>query len=186
MSTELTPEAGLLLISPPMVKDPNFKRSVVLLCEHTPDGSFGLILNRPLGVQLAEVLELLGNGEHPLLQGGPVQTDTLHFLHTCGEDIPGNVPIADGIFWGGEFDVMKVFLRTGEISPRHARFYLGYAGWGPGQLDREIDEGGWILAPANEGAVFWTDPADLWRTVLRGMGSEYAMLANFPEDPRLN
>lgn len=170
-----------------MVLDPNFKRTVVLLCEHTPDGSFGLVLNRPLGIHLSDVVELVGDQpRHPLLQGGPVQTDTLHFLHTYGDDIPGHIPVTNGIFWGGEFEVLKGLLQSGEISQRDVRFYLGYSGWAAGQLDSELDQGGWILAPAGESAVFETEPAELWRTVLRGMGSEYAMLANFPEDPRLN
>lgn len=186
VSTELSPEPGLLLIAPPVVQDPNFKRSVVLLCEHTPEGSFGLILNRPLGIQLTEVLELVGDLEHGLLQGGPVQTDTLHFLHTYGEDVPSNIPVTDGIFWGGDFDVMKVLLESGEISQRDVRFYLGYAGWTSGQLNEEIEQGGWILAPGSEAAVFDAEPSNLWRSILRGMGSEYAVLANFPEDPRLN
>ncbi len=186
MSTELSPEPGVLLIAPPLVQDRNFKRTVVLLCEHSPDGSCGLILNRPLDVQLTDVLELAGDLEHTLLQGGPVQTDTLHFLHTYGEDVPSNIPVAEGIFWGGDFSVMKGLLQNGEIAQRGVRFYLGYAGWAPGQLDDEIDQDGWILAPASDTAVFDTEPSTLWRTILRGMGSKYAVLANFPEDPRLN
>lgn len=169
-----------------MVRDPNFQRSVVLICEHTPDGSFGLILNRPLGVQLTEVLQLVAHRDHPLLQGGPVQSDTLHFLHTYGDDIPGTVHVADEIYWGGDFEVMKALLESGEISRRDVRFYLGYAGWGTGQLVDEIEQGGWILTEGTGRFVFEIDPDDLWRTVLRGMGSEYAVLANFPEDPRLN
>ena len=183
---DIVPRAGALLIAPPMMHDPNFRRTVVLLCEHTPEGSFGLILNRPLGVQLAEVVRGIGDPALSIGQGGPVQTDTLHFIHTCGDVIPGTVPISSGIYWGGDFDVMKLLIETKQVSQSDARFFLGYAGWSPGQLLDEIDQGGWIVTAGSAGSVFDTDPEDLWRGILRGMGDEYAILANFPEDPRLN
>lgn len=186
MPTEPAPKPGRLLIAPPVVQDVNFRRSVVLICEHDEDGSFGLILNRPLGIQLKEVLELIGDQQHPLLQGGPVQTDTLHFLHTYGNDVPGHIPVMDGVFWGGDFEVMKALIETGEISHLDVHFYLGYAGWGPGQLEHEIEEGGWFLAQGDARFIFGTEPNELWRTVLRSMGGDYAVLANFPDDPRLN
>ncbi|MEX0821088.1 MAG: YqgE/AlgH family protein [Rhodothermales bacterium] len=186
MSTDLSLQPGRLLIAPPVVQDPNFKRSVVLLCEHTPDGSFGLILNRPMGIRLAEVIELIGNREYALLQGGPVQTDTMHFLHTYGDDIPGHIPVREDVFWGGDFEIMKALIETGEISQRDVRFYLGYAGWGAGQLEHEAEEGGWIVADGDGRFVFDAEPERLWRTILRELGGEYAVLANFPEDPRLN
>ena len=180
------PKPGVILVAPPMMHDPNFRRSVVLLCEHTPDGSFGLILNRPLGVQLAEVVRGIEGHEYPLGQGGPVQTDTLHFLHTCGELVPEAIPVGHGIFWGGDFEVMKLLIETGQTSATEARFFLGYSGWSAGQLLDEIDQGGWIMSNGDARAVFESDPGALWRRILRKMGGEYAILSNFPEDPRLN
>ena len=183
---ERIPKPGVILVAPPMMHDPNFRRSVVLLCEHTPEGSFGLILNRPLDVQLAEVIQGIGGLEHPLGQGGPVQTDTLHFLHTCGELVPEAIPIGNGIYWGGDFDVMKLLIETGQASAAEARFFLGYSGWSPGQLLEEIEQGGWIISSGDPRAVFEPDPRKLWRHILRTMGGEYAILSTFPEDPRLN
>lgn len=185
-SRDIIPKPGVFLIAPPMMHDPNFRRSVVFLCEHSREGSFGLILNRPLGVHLAEVVRGIDEREMLIGQGGPVQTDTLHFIHTCGDLVPETVPVSNGIYWGGDFDILRLLIETKQVSQDDIRFFLGYAGWSAGQLLDEIDQGGWIVAPAAATSVFRTHPDDLWRSVLRGMGAEFAILANFPEDPRLN
>lgn len=169
-----------------MMLDPNFRRTVVLVCEYTTEGAFGLILNRPLDVSLAEVIPGIANRELSLLQGGPVQADTLHFIHTRGDLVPGTISVSDGIYWGGEFEAMKMLVDTGEVTAADVRFFLGYAGWSAGQLADEVEQGGWILSQGDERLIFDAEPSDLWRKVLRTMGDEYAVLANFPEDPRLN
>ena len=182
----LQPGPGVLLVAPPMLHDPNFRRTVVLLCEHGEDGSFGLILNRPLSLQLEEVLEDFAGLDDTLCLGGPVQPNTLHYLHRLGNAVPDTTSISTGISWGGDFEVLKQRLRTEADRSEFFRFFLGYAGWSPGQLDDEIEQGGWFLTRAHEALVFHEDPDRLWRTVLRSMGAEYAMLANFPDDPRMN
>jgi putative transcriptional regulator len=183
--SDLKPVPGVLLIAPPMLRDRNFWRSVVLLCEHGPDGSFGLILNRPLTLALNEVLSDL-EGENMISLGGPVQQNTLHFLHRHGDLVAEAIPIIDGVHWGGDFDAIKTLVQTEVASPQDLRFFLGYAGWSPGQLEEEIGAGGWFIAYADDVYVFPEDPENLWRTVLRRMGGEYALLANFPDDPRMN
>ena len=179
-------QPGTLLIAPPMMHDPNFRRTVVLLCEHGGEGSFGLVLNRPLEVSLHELMRGVAPRETSISMGGPVQPDTLHFIHRHGDVLPQTVSILDGIYWGGDFDLLKVLIENGQTSPRDLRFFLGYSGWSAGQLESEIEAGGWILARADASAIFTTDPSALWRTVLRSLGGEYALLANFPEDPRSN
>src|SRR5690554_1503559 len=181
---ELSP--GILLVAPPPLLDPNFRRSVVLLCEHGEEGSFGLILNRPLTLQLSEVLEGMEQYEDPLLLGGPVQPNTLHFLHRYGDIVTDAVSLVDGIYWGGDFEVVKALVQSRQTTGNELRFYLGYAGWSPDQLATEIELGGWILTKADASLIFSEEPGRLWRTVLRSMGGEYALLANFPDDPRLN
>ncbi len=182
---EIVPAPGVLLIAPPMMLDPNFRRSVVLLCEHGPDGSFGLILNRPLALKLSDVLDDLG-GDDQVSLGGPVQQDTLHFLHRHGDLVTDSIAVFDGVHWGGDFEAVKTLVQTHDATPQDLRFFLGYAGWSPGQLDEEIALGGWFLARADEVLIFADPPGALWRTVLRRMGGQYALLANFPDDPRLN
>ena len=178
---------GTLLISAPMMQDPNFRRTVVLLCEHQPgEGTFGLTLNRELDVQLGDVLDDVVAYDPPLYLGGPVQRETLHYLHTRPDDIPGGVSLPDDVTWGGNFEVVQQIAKDGYASPDDLRFFLGYAGWGPGQLEAELDEEAWILAPGGADLIFDVAPDALWRTVLRRMGGEYAVLANFPDDPRMN
>jgi putative transcriptional regulator len=182
---DLTP--GTLLISAPMMQDPNFRRTVVLLCEHQPgEGTFGLTLNRKLDVQLGDVLEDFVAYDPPLYLGGPVQRETLHYLHTRSDEIPGGVSLPGNVTWGGNFEIVQQLAKAGDASADDLRFFLGYAGWGPGQLEAEMDEEAWIPAPSAPDLIFDTAPDQLWRTILRRMGGEYAVLANFPDDPRMN
>lgn len=184
MNPPLALRPGILLVAPPMLRDPNFWRTVVLLCAHDAEGSFGLILNRPVTLTLRDVLEVPVN--YPLSLGGPVQPDTLHILHQLGETIPNAQQVTDGVYWGGEVEALLEKLRTDPPEPERIRCFLGYAGWAPGQLEAEYEAGGWLVVPAQAHHVFQNDPLQLWRQVLRSMGGEYALLANFPEDPRLN
>ena len=184
--SDIDPAPGVLLIAPPLLNEPTFRRTVVLLCEHGPEGSFGLILNRPLSLQLGEVMDGMDTYPDPLSLGGPVQPNTLHFLHRFGETVPGAIAVLEGVYWGGEFEVLKLLVETQETTAQELRFFLGYAGWSPGQLAGEIEQGGWILSHTHDGFVFPEAPAQLWRTILRSKGGEYAILANFPDDPRMN
>lgn len=184
--SDLTPAAGVILIAPPMMQDPTFRRSVVLLCEHGVDGSFGLILNRSVTLQLADVVEGMELYRGPLSMGGPVQPETLHFLHRFGDQIGETTEVIDDVFWGGDFEAVQKMVQSRETSADDIRFFLGYAGWSPGQLDAEIEQDSWILTPSNASMIFQEAPDKLWTTILRRMGGEYALLANFPDDPRMN
>lgn len=176
---------GSLLLAPPESEDPNFRRTVVLICEHSDEGSFGLILNRPLKLHLDEVLED-DLPAQPLGLGGPVQQNTLHYLHRFGDRVSGSIEIADDVFWGGDFESIRRILGEEHEAGSDLRLFLGYAGWAAGQLGEEMALGGWLLAQVKPEYVFAPDPHLLWRAVLRGMGGKYAVLANFPDDPRLN
>ncbi len=184
--SDLTPSAGVILIAPPMMQDLTFRRSVVLLCEHGVDGSFGLILNRNVELQLADVVEDMELYHGPLSMGGPVQPDTLHFLHRFGDRVGETTQLTDDVFWGGDFEIIQEMVQQEETTSDELRFFLGYAGWSPGQLDAEVEQDSWIVTPADASMVFTGDPDLLWAKILRRMGGEYALLANFPDDPRLN
>ena len=184
--SDMAPVTGAILIAPPMMQDPNFRRTVVLLCEHGVDGSFGLILNRTISLNLTDVVEGMDLYEGPLCMGGPVQPNTLHVLHRYGESAGESIELGDGVFWGGDFETIKAKVENEATSAEQIRFFLGYAGWTPGQLDAEIEQDGWIIAPSELSIVFPDDPEQLWTQTLRRMGGEYALLANFPDDPRMN
>ena len=180
------PKAGNFLLSEPFMPDTNFKRSVVLLCDHKDKGSVGFVINKPLNLKLNDVLDNFPEFNAGLYFGGPVQTDTLHFIHNLGDKISDSVCIGDGLYWGGNFEAIRLLIETKQASPFSFRFFLGYAGWGPGQLKDELGENAWIMAPANPGYIFKVRPDELWRNVLKEMGGQYRIMANFPESPQLN
>ena len=179
-------EPGTLLVAAPVMDDPNFRRTVVLLCDHGKEGSFGLVLNQPTDASLGDVMEGYFVDDPPLFLGGPVQRETLHFVHRYADVIPESISVLPDVNWGGTYDAVESLLQNGDTSDEDIRFFLGYTGWSPGQLQREVEQNGWILTRARAEWVFETAPHTLWRTVMRAMGGEYALLSTYPEDPRMN
>lgn len=179
-------KAGRLLISEPFMQDPYFKRSVVLLTEHSDNGSFGLILNKPIPMYLNEAIENAPLFDSRLALGGPVQKETLHYLHLLGDRIPNSTEVMDGVFWGGDFDAIKELMLSGELQPGNIRLFVGYSGWAEGQLNSEMESKSWIVASAKKDLLFSEKPELLWSSILESMGTPYNYLVNLPEDPRLN
>ncbi len=179
-------EPGILLIADPFLKDPNFKRTVVFLCEHQEEGSFGFVLNKSYEYTLNELVSGLDDLKIPVFYGGPVQIDTIHFLHQYTDLIPGGFEITDGIFWGGDFETAINLIRNKEIDPQRIRFYIGYSGWGSGQLSDELKEKSWLTVQANRKIIFHKKADDIWKDSLRLLGGDYEMMINFPIDPQLN
>ncbi len=161
-------------------------RSVVLLCEHNEEGSFGLLLNKKFNLSLGELVPELEKTDIPVFVGGPVQGDTLHFLHAYPQEIPGGIEVADNIYWGGDFEMLKDYLKRNALDITNIRFYLGYSGWGTNQLSDELESKSWITTPAKRNIVFHKTPGDIWKDSLMLMGSNYSMMTNFPIDPQLN
>lgn len=174
-----TPASGFLLVASPDLGDPNFAKAVVLMLAHGDEGSFGLILNRPLGRTLGDVLDGLDprGAQVPLLQGGPVQLDRVQFVVGGGEHGHALIP---GVHVGVDLDEAV----SGEPRPVHA--YAGYSGWGRAQLERETEEGSWIVAPASAAHVFEIPADALWAHVLRELGGEYAWMGMSDGDPGAN
>ena len=183
----MDPAPGTLLVAHPMLTDPNFRRGVVLLCQHEPEsGSFGLVLNRRLPHPMNEAIVGFDAFDTELFQGGPVQPETLHVLHRNGSLIEGSVRVADDVYWGGDPEMIRLAVETGLAPLESFRFYIGYAGWGDEQLRSELEEEAWFLHGVRAAHLFDENPDRLWRVVLREMGGEYAVLSTFPDDPRLN
>ncbi len=177
---------GILLISDPFLQDPNFMRTVVLVCEHNSEGSVGFVLNRQYDANVGMVLETLSFCDYPLFYGGPVQPDTLHFVHCRPDIVSDSVDIGNGIFWGGNLETVAGHLKAGELSREDIRFFIGYSGWGEAQLDMETDTKSWILRAASSDLVFRTEADAIWRTSLKELGGEYEQMINYPIDPQLN
>ena len=180
-------KAGNLLIADPFLKDPNFQRTVVLLCDHQAEtGTIGFVINRKFGKTIGELMSQLEACPLPVYYGGPVQTDTIHFLHTCPHLITDGLPVGNGIYWGGDFETAAQLLRNNEIDAGAIRFYLGYSGWGEEQLVDEINEKTWLTTEANTGLVFHKNVSLIWQDALRQLGGKYEQLIHYPLDPQLN
>ncbi|MHA6247891.1 YqgE/AlgH family protein [Pontibacter sp. CAU 1760] len=185
--TTIKPQNGSLLISEPFLGDPNFERTVILLCNHSEaEGSFGLVLNRVSNLKLSDVLDIDQESfDVDLGVGGPVQYNTLHYVHRL-PDLPQAVKLDDGLFWGGDFELLRTMISTGLINKDDIKFFLGYSGWTAGQLQEEIDKNVWIVNNNAANKLFNLDADNLWSSVLREMGGKFKVLSNYPVDPRLN
>ena len=192
--------AGRLLVATPVLGDPNFRRTVVLVVEHEPEqGTLGVVLNRPTEVQVEQVLEPwteLVTGPSVVFRGGPVSPNSalaLALAHVPGTDEPvgwhplegGAQPIPGAVARLGLVDLeAPPELLAGGITS--LRVFAGYAGWGPGQLQAEIEEGAWYVLAGEPTDAFLAEPERLWPEVLRRQGGEFAIVATYPDDPLLN
>lgn len=178
---------GQLLISRPVVKDPNFTRTVIYMIEHTDEGSAGVVLNRPSDIPVAEILEpwaRLATDPRVVFLGGPVGTDAAVCLGEArtGHEPSGWSEISEGI---GLID-LDMGIEIAIRSVRRMRIFVGYAGWSSGQLESEIESDGWFIAGALNDDVFSHDPKLLFRDVMRRQRGDAALMATFPDDPELN
>lgn len=183
-SRQITP-GDLLIASPLHQFGDEFNRTVILICLHGPDGTLGLIVNRPTDVTLDHVLEQ-DLGRDVVHYGGPVGQDCLTYLHRYGDQIQESQHVMDETFFCGDFDQTISVINSLPNQGRKIRFFLGHSGWAPGQLKEELDQDFWFMTRGNSDLIFKCDPSKLWQLVLRKMGGEYAILANFPRDPALN
>ena len=134
----IEPGPGILLIADPFLKDPNFLRTVIFLCDHKQESSFGFVLNRQYENTLDELIPELEGHKIPVFYGGPVEIDTIHFLHQYPDEIPGGQEVLKGIYWGGDFDAVINFIKNENFDKDKIRFYIGYSGWGDGQTWRSL------------------------------------------------
>jgi putative transcriptional regulator len=180
------PDAGKILIANPFLRDPNFFRSVVLLCEYREEGSFGFIFNKLFTQTLDELMPDVTIKKLPVYFGGPVQLDTIHFLHSVPDLIEGGFKILPDIYWGGDFERAIELLNMGMIDTNQIKMFIGYSGWDKGQLDGELKENSWIISRGTKGLVFDEMEKNIWSQSLREMGNGFASMANYPPDPSLN
>jgi putative transcriptional regulator len=189
MISQLQPTVGRLLISEPFLLDANFKRSVVLIMEQEEEeGTMGFILNQRSTLLLKDIISDMGeHADFPVYFGGPVEMDTVHFIHRCPEQLLGAQEIAKGIYWGGNFETLKILVQNNSIKAEDIKFFLGYSGWGSGQLAQEMLENTWIVSDQyHPDVVFSDNEENLWREVIINLGPKYAHVSNFPSDPNLN
>jgi putative transcriptional regulator len=175
---------GKLLIASPALTDPNFARSVVLMTEHSEDGAMGIVLNRPAETSASELMPSLESiaGTDPLFIGGPVQPQAVVLLAEFSDpDAAAWIVVADVGLASSQSDFSEL-----DDAVRRGRFYAGYSGWGPGQLELELEIESWIIEPPLPTELFPDDPESLWSDVLERKGGSYSLISRMPDDPSMN
>lgn len=185
-SNNVEPEKGKILISEPFLLDYYFKRSVVLLAEHNEEGSFGLIINKPIDIKFNSVIKDFPDFNSRIYLGGPVQNENIYFIHTLGEQIDGSLKIMEGLFWGGDLEQVKEMILLKKIGPDDIRFFVGYSGWVSKQLEGELKRNSWLVSSTDINQVMQTNPNTLWNDSVLSLGGNYAYWVNFPSDPGHN
>ncbi len=179
-------KSGSVLLSEPFMADPNFKRAAVLLCEHGDEGSVGFIFNKKLDVRVDELISEFPEFDAPVYFGGPVQTDTIHYIHNQGELLEDSRKVADGVWWGGDFEKLKFLISSNLITPVDIRFFVGYSGWSEGQLMEEMSYGSWVVADMHPNYVFKSQPDMLWSQIMANKGDAFSVIATMPDTANWN
>ncbi len=180
-------EVGKILIAQPFMDDPNFKRSVIGLTEHTNEGTVGFILNKPMNTKLTDLMTALNTDEdYDVYFGGPVSMDTVHYVHNVGDLLEESIQVSKGIYWGGNFKKLIFLMESGLINKKNIRFFVGYSGWTDGQLAGELASGSWIMSDWHANYSFQSNSDKLWPETLAHKGSVYSVIAQIPTDSSNN
>lgn len=185
-ANDLKPSKGKILISEPLLADNYFKRAVVLLAEHNEEGSFGIIMNKPIDNKFNEIVADFPEYSGHLFLGGPVSNSSLFFIHTLGELVDNSLKIMDGLYWGGDIESVRELMLLKQVRSNQIRFCVGYSGWGSKQLEDELLRNSWLVSGLPADILMNTEPDNLWEYALKKMGNEYSYWENFPTDPGLN
>ncbi len=180
------PKPGRVLVSEPFLTDIYFKRAVIFITEHSPEGTVGFVLNKPVDLQLNDAIKDFPVANAHISLGGPVNTDNIHFIHRYGERIPNAVQVTDDLWWGGDFDKLKELIEVEGYDEKLLRFFLGYSGWSEGQLENELLENFWIVSQINSQAIMKRSNDDIWRESLESLGEHMQVWANSPLNPSFN
>lgn len=186
-TNHVVPSRGKVLISEPFLYDEMFGRSVILLVDHSTDGTMGLVLNKPIPLSLNDVLkEFKDISNIPIYKGGPLSTDTLFYLHTL-KDVEDSLQIGKGVYLNGDFDAIRRYILQGNDIDGKIRFFLGYSGWEHDQLCQEIEENTWLIGSTSIASLMnEKGSAELWKNVLGQLGGKYEIWSRFPQIPTLN
>ena len=179
-------QSGSLLLAEPFMLDPNFKRSVILICENTPEGTNGFIINRTIDLKIHELIPDFPESQSQVYFGGPVSTDSLHFIHNVGDLIDQSLEICPGVYWGGDFEKLKFLMKTEVVKDHNVKFFVGYSGWSEGQLSEELKEGSWIVDFMDTNYLFKMKAYNLWPSILHNKGNTFTVIARMPESTSLN
>ena len=183
--TRIQPAEGRVLVSDPSLSDFYFSRSVVLLTELNEKGAVGFVLNKPVQASLSELLDGFPSFQANISVGGPVNPNSVHYLHTLGDLVPGATHLFDNLFWGGDFDTLKSLIRNGMVTSKQVKFFFGYSGWAADQLKGEMASDSWVVTTLDV-ATIMASGHDLWKSTVENLGEEFKVWLNYPENPSMN
>lgn len=178
---------GSALLGEPFMMDENFKKAVIIICEHSPEqGTLGFVINKITQLHLSDLFDDIEIENIHIYSGGPCEEDTLHYIHTYGLEITNSIDIGNGLYWGGDFNDVKRILLENQYEKEHIRFFIGYSGWQYEQLMDEIKEHTWVINNRTSQPLLSYEYDTLWNSILVEMGGAYKILSTYPENPILN
>ena len=178
-------KGSLLVAEPSILHDDSFNRSIILLTEHNENSSVGFILNRHLTYTVNDIIPEI-DCSFKIYQGGPVEQDNLYFIHKIPELIPNSIKVSENMYWGGNFESLKILLQEKEIKNTQIRFFLGYTGWSKIQLEEEISDNSWFVSENDFENILSADNKSLWKNKLMQKGGAYKIWANATDNINLN
>jgi putative transcriptional regulator len=185
-TNNVAPQKGRILIAEPFLPGSYFSRSVVFLVAHSDKGTVGFILNKEIEFELRDVFPDFPDFEARVFLGGPVSTDSIYYIHKLGKKLPGSINVLGDLYWGGDFDALKMQIAAGKVQPDEIHFFLGYSGWDEGQLEDELKGDSWLVTDVDEVAVMSEVHDESWTEFAKKAGSRYSFWEKFPEDPTYN
>ena len=183
----IRPKKGNLLIAEPaIIGDVSFNRSIVLLADHSEEGSIGFILNKPLEYSINDLIPEV-EATFKVYNGGPVEQDNLYFIHKVPQLIPNSIEISLGIYWGGDFTKVAELIKNDTIKENDIKFFLGYSGWDSHQLENELKASSWVVTEnVYKKNIIEKDYETFWKEKMLELGGEYSIWSNAPENPSYN
>ena len=179
-------QGKLIVSTPSILGDFNFRRSVILLSSHKTSGSIGFILNKKLNYKLNDIVEDI-NIKFPLFYGGPVEQDNLFYLHRLGNVIPDSIKINSSLSWNGDFKFVTKLINENKLKVNDIRFFLGCSSWSNGQLEKELDEKSWEpFEIVSTEKVLKMKIQNMWKKCMISLGGKYRVWSNAPENPNFN
>jgi putative transcriptional regulator len=186
MVTTKPKKGDLLIAEPAIIGDVSFNRSIVLLADHTDQGSIGFILNKPLEYNINDLIPEV-EATFKVYNGGPVEQDNLYFIHKVPQLIPNSIEISLGIFWGGDFTKVAELIKDGTLKENDIKFFLGYSGWESSQLENELKANSWVVTEnVYKKNIIEKNYETFWKEKMLEFGGEYSIWSNAPENPSYN
>lgn len=181
------PQKGALLIADPFAGDDFFTRSVVLLCDHNDDGSFGFVVNNYLDIDLHTLIPDFPKLSSKIGIGGPVDRESIFYIHSFGEKISKSVAIGESLYFGGDFEDIVAILKEDPTTESNIRFFLGYSGWSSNQLNEEMEKHAWIVTSTyQKEEILDTNELELWKKLMTKQGKKFKLMTDFPLNPMNN